>query len=341
MIIDETSLHMVLGSVGFAFLGLGVYVKYLHAEQLRECREGRDKCEQVSKAQQEQIDALIDGDPELAKAKRHTDEHPVQKDPPKRKGRIRAWVRGFAIAMVGIFMVGCSVTRPAVDLAEKLADATHQKIEAEHRADDAIKTSSDAHMAAAGARAEARAARALADERDGEAKRLEAEEKALRAQEIAHQITVASWFLIGSGLVAGVVAAFMAIRFQSKSAIIGVLVSGVIAGLGLVGLLLAPVWIQAAWIFGALLLVAVIVAVVIALHRNKGDLDRHRTAAEVMAGEWKNYANTLGSIAPEARAMLDKLSTDAQPQHVRDLITNLLSSTNREQDATKPLPAGI
>ena len=245
----------------------------------------------------------------------------------------------FALAVIAtglllLSMTGCSVARPAVDLAEKLSDATHQKIEAEHRADEAIKTSADAHMAAAGARAEARAARALADERDGEAKRLESEEKALRAQEIAHQITVASWFLIGSGVVAGAVAAFMAIRFQSKSAMIGVLVSGGIAGLGLVGLLLAPVWIQAAWVLGVGIILGAIIAIVVALHK-------HRTAAEVMAGQWKSYADKLKEIAPDVHADLDALSRAGQPANVRDLITHLLNNSAPVPDVSKPPATGF
>jgi len=113
----------------------------------------------------------------------------------------------------------------------------------------------------------------------------------------------------------------LAIRFQSKSAMVGVLVSGGVTGLGFVGLLLAPVWIQAAWVLGVGIILGAIVAIVVALHKN-------RTAAEVMAGQWKTYADKLKAIAPDARAALDDLSKSDQPAHVRDLITHLLENTH-------------
>jgi response regulator of citrate/malate metabolism len=42
-------------------------------KSLEECKEQREDCEKRSDAQQEQIDALIDGDHALAKAKRGSD----------------------------------------------------------------------------------------------------------------------------------------------------------------------------------------------------------------------------------------------------------------------------
>lgn len=69
---------VLCGAVAVLFLSLGGvvrYVKILHEDQLDECREGRRLCEEKSKRQERQIDALIDGDHGRARDERSTDAH--------------------------------------------------------------------------------------------------------------------------------------------------------------------------------------------------------------------------------------------------------------------------
>lgn len=80
MQIDDTVVVAGFSAVGAAVLGLAGYVRFLHGkqitmaeDQLSECKDANRRCEARSDAQQEQIDALIDGDHERAKAKRATD----------------------------------------------------------------------------------------------------------------------------------------------------------------------------------------------------------------------------------------------------------------------------
>ena len=235
-----------------------------------------------------------------------------------------------AILMLSLLLVGCSSVAP--ELAQDVKAEIQKRHAAEVERDAAIHTSMDARAAADHSRDEARTLRALADEKDSEAKRLDVEAKRLHNQEIADRIAMASWWLLGAGLIAAGVALFLALRFGGRTAWTGVLAGGGTAALGLLGLALAPVWLPMAWIVGVLVIAASIVLVV-------RTLLQHRAAAESMAHQWKTYADALGAHVPDVRASLDSLSRVEQPAKVRDLITHLLDRV--KPDGTASRPTGI
>ena len=80
MTVDPASIIALIIFLGTCVFGLVGYIrlqgnelKALLIKSLEECKEQREDCEKRSDAQQEQIDALIDGDHALAKAKRGSD----------------------------------------------------------------------------------------------------------------------------------------------------------------------------------------------------------------------------------------------------------------------------
>ena len=84
MTVDPASIIALIIFLGTCVFGLVGYIraqgnelKALLIKSLADCEEGRKLCEKRSDAQQDQIDALIDGDHDRAKAKRGTDMLPV------------------------------------------------------------------------------------------------------------------------------------------------------------------------------------------------------------------------------------------------------------------------
>lgn len=232
---------------------------------------------------------------------------------------------GLCFLAILLVLTGCGSAIPELPQSVKIEIEKRQAAEAER--DAAIHTSADARVAADHARDEARTLRALADEKDSEARRLDAEAKRLRTQEISSRISIASWWLIGAGLIATAVALFLALRFGGRTAWTGVIAGAGSVCLGFLGLAIAPWWLPMSWIIGVLVVGAVITLLI-------RTLLQHRNAAETMAQEWKTYA---GALAPEVRASLDSLSRGEQPAKVRDLITHLLNRV--KPDATDPAQA--
>ena len=206
------------------------------------------------------------------------------------------------------------VPSPGPALSDQLKVELNARVKAEHQADEAIKTSTDARAAANEARAEARAARQLADEKDGDAKRLEKLATDLRNQEIASRIAFASWSIGGIGLIVVIVAGFLWIRFESRTAGVAALCGLGCLGISGIGLWLAPHWLLVAWIFGAVLLVVILGGMVwLLLHREK--------SAVALAAELKHYAGLLPSRMREAA---DASSLERQSATVAAHITGWL-----------------
>ena len=327
MNVDAAVIVTLIGFLGMSVAGLIGYIRSQNNElkamlkkSLDDCEAGRLECEKRSKSQQAQIDALIDGDNDLAKSKRDTDTVPVVHQPAvifdptplKRK------LLGLLLVIISLFLVGCSMPTP--ELAQSVKAEIEKRQAAEVERDAAIHTSMDARAAADHSRDEARTLRALADEKDSEAKRLDAAAKRLRNQEISDRIAVASWWLIGAGVIATGVALFMALRFGGRTAWTGVIAGGGTVALGFVGLALAPWWLPMAWVIGVLAVGAAVVLLV-------RTLLQHRVAAESMAHQWQTYADALGNRLPDVRASLDSLSREEQPSSVRGLISHLLDRT--------------
>ena len=90
MTIDDAAVSAAIGSLCGGLVFLALYVRTLHKEQLRECRATTEACEARSKAQQAQIDALIDGDHERARSTRENAKETdrVERPPPKRKSHM-------------------------------------------------------------------------------------------------------------------------------------------------------------------------------------------------------------------------------------------------------------
>jgi hypothetical protein len=322
----------------------GLVMKF-RQEQLDECRTGRDDCEKHRRAQQDQLDALIAGDPEAARAKRAS-----VLDAPQRPRQRRSW-RMWAVAFLALAavagVVACGQTKSVSSPPEVPAEIEARDLAQQHTAE--LRAAIDHESAAAALvaagnptaaephRIEAERHRALAAEiatlRAAAEARIADQQRELdrRTAEIERQADARAaarrqaeddrWMRLIAG--GGIFIAILAGVFLSRAPLPGWITAGAPLALA-AGCAFLAVWPTidrglieiVRW---SLIVVAVVVALAV--------LALLASGLGVLVREVRTYADHAAEPGSAERQALDQASRERQPRLVRWLLDHCFRRT--------------
>lgn len=306
---DSDLFKLLCGVVAFLF---GTILKQ-HRDQLKDCRDAHSKCEERSAAQQEQIDALIEGDRDRARERRQTE--PLRAPVPKAK-RSAWFLPVLFLGLSGSLLVGgrCRDTAPEpfVEVpAARRAQALHERRIAAVEAAAAAEAKGDT--------LEARVQDAIAgklavlegeQEHVAQAQRAElAEARAAEEARAEKRATEAQARRFGAyGIVAGIILSAVLIYFHAPLLVTIAVPVGVAGGTFFV----ASWWTSAAWIAPLIgyVIVALLVLGLAAL-------------VVVLVREVRMYADRAAPTGTADRALLDAESRARQWPPLRWILDHL------------------